>query len=322
MVLIDVCNGDADGLFAVLQLRLAEPAPAQLVTGRKHEIALLERVEPAPLAHITVCDISLDRNAKALARLLESGASVRYFDHHSAKELVPHPALTTWIDPNPALCTSLIVDRYLGGRFPAWAAAAAWGDNLAASAEALADRIGLDTEARSALRRLGESVNYNAYGDSDDDCLIAPARLYPKLARYRDPLDAIAGEPVLDELARRRDSDLEQAFALNPWRDSESGRIWLLPDAAWSRRVLGPFANLVANEDPARAHAVARIRADGALDISVRAPLARRRGADRLCGDFGGGGRAAAAAIEAMPPERFEAFVQAFAAASWGERSD
>ena len=42
---IDVFNGDADGLCALRQLRLAEPAASELVTGVKRDIALLERAE-------------------------------------------------------------------------------------------------------------------------------------------------------------------------------------------------------------------------------------------------------------------------------------
>ncbi len=319
MALIDVCNGDADGLFAMVQLRLAEPGPATLVTGRKHEIALLERVVAQSGDQITVCDISIDRNAAALSRLLAAGATVRYFDHHSAERRFEHPGLAAWIDTDPSQCTSLIVDRYLGGRFSAWAAAAAWGDNLAASAQALAARGGFDSETCEALKTLGESVNYNAYGDHDSDCLIAPAELYRLLARHRDPLDAVAAEPVLQALDLRRRDDLAQALALPPWREGATCRIWLLPDAGWSRRVIGPFANRMASDDPTRAHAVARERADGAIDISVRAPIARRRGADRLCAAFGGGGRAAAAAIEALPASRFEAFAYAFAGFAWGD---
>ena len=34
---------------------------------------------------------------------------------------------------------------------------------------------GFDRATCEALRTLGESVNYNAYGDHDDDCLMAPA---------------------------------------------------------------------------------------------------------------------------------------------------
>ncbi len=319
MALIDVCNGDADGLFALIQLRLAEPGESTLVTGRKHDIALLDRVQAAPGDRITVCDISIERNASALSRLLEQGASVLYFDHHVARVQPSHPALEAHIDTRSDVCTSLIVDQWLGQRFGRWAAAAAWGDNLAASAEALADRIGLATDERLALRELGESVNYNAYGETDADLMITPADLFARLRAYRDPLDAIAAEPVLGALKRQRADDLERAGSLKPWRDDAQGRLWLLPDAAWSRRVLGPFANLVAAEDPRRAHAVARERADGRLDISVRAPLQRRSGADVLCRAFGGGGRRAAGAIDALPASAFETFVAAFAVTRWGE---
>ena len=41
---IDVFNGDADGICALHQLRLAAPADSELVTGVKRDIALLERV--------------------------------------------------------------------------------------------------------------------------------------------------------------------------------------------------------------------------------------------------------------------------------------
>ena len=56
---IDVFNGDADGLCALHQLRLAEPAAAELVTGVKRDIALLERVAAAPGDLVTVLDVSL-----------------------------------------------------------------------------------------------------------------------------------------------------------------------------------------------------------------------------------------------------------------------
>ena len=66
----DVCNGDADGLCAVLQWRLHEPAEATLVTGLKREIALLQRVPPDAADEVLVCDLSLQRNRAALLQLL------------------------------------------------------------------------------------------------------------------------------------------------------------------------------------------------------------------------------------------------------------
>ena len=58
----DVFNGDADGLCVLHQLRLQNPAPAKLVTGVKHDIKLLDRVEASTGDHVTVLDISLDSN--------------------------------------------------------------------------------------------------------------------------------------------------------------------------------------------------------------------------------------------------------------------
>ena len=41
---IDVFNGDADGICALVQLRLAQPAQSKLVTGVKRDIQLLEHL--------------------------------------------------------------------------------------------------------------------------------------------------------------------------------------------------------------------------------------------------------------------------------------
>jgi hypothetical protein len=52
---------------------------------------------------------------------------------------------------------------------------------------------------------------------------------------------------------------------------------------------------------------------DGSLLVSVRAPLLNRNGSDTLCRQFpSGGGRAAAAGINALPEAQLDAFIQAF----------
>ena len=42
MTHFDVFNGDADGICALVQLRLATPIESVLITGAKREIALLQ----------------------------------------------------------------------------------------------------------------------------------------------------------------------------------------------------------------------------------------------------------------------------------------
>ena len=89
----DVFNGDADGLCALQQLRLANPKSSQRVTGPKRDIALLERVNAKAGDSVTVLDISMAQNYAALQRLLAVGANVAYFDHHHAGDVPAHPDL-------------------------------------------------------------------------------------------------------------------------------------------------------------------------------------------------------------------------------------
>src|SRR5471032_1390125 len=168
-VFYDVFNGDADGICALHQLRLAAPCASVLVTGAKRDIALLDRIDVQAGDTVTVLDISLARNAVALKQLLERGAMCRYFDHHFAGEIPAHPHLETYIDTAPGVCTSLLVDRYLEGRERVWAVVAAFGDNLAASALGAAATLSLNELQLAQLQELGECINYNAYGDSVDD---------------------------------------------------------------------------------------------------------------------------------------------------------
>ena len=94
----------------------------------------------------------------------------------------------------------------------------------------------------------------------------------------------------------------------------------VLPDEAWSRRVLGCLANELTNAQPQRAHAVLKLHGTGtgAYAVSVRAPLALPSGADALCRRFGGGGRARAAGIDHLPTADIERFLAAFASTRWG----
>ena len=317
--LIDVCNGDADGLCAVLQWRLHAPVPATLVTGLKRDIALLERVQARPGDEVLVCDLSMQRNRVALLRLLDQGARVRYFDHHAVSDIPVHPNLETHIELGSHVCTSLLMDRRLGGAYRAWASVGAYGDNLTEVADALGVAMGLDSDDRDRLRRLGEAINYNAYGENERDVHIAPARLFQTLIRYRDPLELLARESVAAQLDALRRADLGRAEAVCPLWQDDRGSVLVLPDAPWSRRVSGCLANELARSDPAKAHAVLTLGRDDAYLVSVRAPLCAAGGASELCKRFGGAGRAAAAGIDRLPAHELRRFVVEFAAARWGD---
>jgi len=132
----DVFNGDADGLCALTQLRLAQPRDAQLVTGVKRDIQLLKRVNSDADSRVTVLDVSLDKNRTELERVLETGASVFYCDHHFAGEIPQLDRLQTLVNTAPDVCTSLLINTHLRGQYLGWAVVGTFGDNLRESAEA------------------------------------------------------------------------------------------------------------------------------------------------------------------------------------------
>ncbi|MCM3468502.1 hypothetical protein M3643_13615, partial [Staphylococcus lugdunensis] len=138
---------------------------------------LLERVDARAGDLVTVLDVSHDQNRDACARLLRDGATVRYFDHHFAGALPDDPRFDAHIDTAADVCTSAIVNRYLGGRYVRWAIVAAFGDELPALGDALAREHGVDEAERCVLAELGLYLNYNAYGECVGDLHFDPAAL-------------------------------------------------------------------------------------------------------------------------------------------------
>jgi hypothetical protein len=312
MAFYDIFNGDADGLCSLHQLRLAEPRDAVLVTGTKREIALLSRVDASAGDRLTVLDIALDQNRSDLVRALEAGAHCLYFDHHFPGAIPTHPRLETHIEYKPDVCTSLIVDAYLGRRFTRWAVTAAFGDNLHDAARRAATPLGLPEIQLDTLRELGECLNYNAYGDSLADLYFHPADLYRRMQPYADPLAFVRGDGAFDTLRSGYAADMALAQAVVP-RVQELRR-WMvvLPDEPWSRRVSGALANELARLQPSRAHAVLVSKPEG-YSVSVRAPIDAPTGADALCRKFaGGGGRPAAAGINRLASAQLADFEGAF----------
>jgi hypothetical protein len=312
----DIFNGDADGICALHQLRLAQPRDATLVTGVKRDIRLLERVPARKGDRLTVLDISMRENAEALRRVLAAGAEVLYFDHHATGEVPAHPSLRAHLGKEAEVCTSLLVDGVLKGLHRAWAVVGAFGDNLAESALEAAAPLGLQPADLKRLRELGEALNYNAYGETLEDLHYDPADLYGAVSRYANPFEFIADEPVFEVLRSACADDMARAEETRHQATTPGAAAFVLPDAAWARRIQGIFANRQAVASPGRAHAVLVQLKGGGYKVSVRAPLTRPAGAEALCSRFPtGGGREAAAGINHLPETELKNFLREFARA-------
>ncbi len=311
---IDIFNGDADGICALHQLRSFNPVESQLVTGIKRDISLLDKVAATEGDVLTVLDISLDKNRVALLSLLDAGADITYFDHHFAGDIPLHPNFHAIIDTQTGTCTSLLVNKSLRGQYLAWAVVAAFGDNLLDSARQAAGSLNLSSDNNlEQLEKLGTCINYNGYGASLDDLFYHPAELYKKIKPYENPFDFIRDDDAFNVLLNGYEEDLSKAAAVASESDGDSSTVYILPDEKWARRVSGVYGNDLAQQHHDKAHAILTVKGEGVYQVSVRAPLKTKTGADTLCRQFAtGGGRQAAAGINALPESELAHFITSF----------
>ncbi|WP_338027450.1 DHH family phosphoesterase [Colwellia maritima] len=289
----DVFNGDADGIIALLQLHLSRDKPhpkdSILVTGVKRDISLLKNVDRNKATSVTVLDISLEKNVEALSQLLDKEIAIFYVDHHRTGELPKSKFLTTLIDTDANICTSLLVNNYLNNEFIYWAIAAAFGDNMQASAQALADKHNVSIEQQALLSELGVYINYNGYGRSIDDLHFHPAMLFKTLLDYANPFDLISeDDSIFYQLQAAYTADMEQAKQATILIDNDQLSAVQLADEPWARRVSGVFGNELANAAPNKAHVVVTLnetthKEAASYTISLRAPLNNKQGAGELC---------------------------------------
>ena len=315
----DVFNGDADGICALLQLRLEQPLVSTRITGIKRDIGLLDRVHAEPGDTVTVLDLSMIKNSAALRQLLDNGVVVDYIDHHAAGEIPDHPNLIATISEAPEVCTALLVNGRLRGAQVEWAITGAFGDNLDEPAQRLADKSGFQASHIAALKELGVCINYNGYGPSLDDLHFHPNVLYESLFEAERP-QAFLDSPTFRQLQQGYQQDLAASAALKPVVEEPAFAVYQLPDATWARRVSGVFSNDLVRAFPRRAHAVLTERDDDSFLVSVRAPFDRRMGAGTVCSQFEtGGGREAAAGINRLPADELGRLVNALAAEYSGQ---
>jgi|TARA_B110000967_G_scaffold46271_1_gene46622 hypothetical protein len=310
----DVFNGDADGICALLQLRFAEPREAQLVTGVKREIDLLNRVYPKADDRITVLDISLDKNREGLNRALDVGAQVFYVDHHFAGSVPASASLKSLINEAPDVCTSVLINHYLRGAYRDWAVVGTFGDNLKHTAAGLIKNLNFSAEQAELLENLGIYINYNGYGASLEELHFAPDELYSLLSQYRSPFDFVSDNSEnFQKLEQGYHQDIEAAQSTIPLVATDTIAAFVLPNESWARRVSGVYSNQLANDNPDRGHAVLTVKPNGNYLVSVRAPLNNKKGAAVLCMQFPtGGGREAAAGINDLPADMLANFLDQF----------
>ncbi len=312
MVHFDIFNGDADGIFSLIQLRKKQPRTSIKITGAKRDIQLVKNCQATEEDIVTVLDISMEKNQDALRHLLAQGTQVFYADHHRSGEIPDSESLKAHINLSADTCTSLIIDEYLQGQFRLWALAGAYGDNMIAKADQLARESGLSLEEASYLRELGTLINYNGYGNSIKDLHYHPADLFHELMEYSTPFELLDNDNspyfVLSDGYKK---DLERALACEPYFFNHLLKVFVLPNTASSRRISGALGNHCANQSPDKCHLILVENSDATYTLSMRAPLKQKQGADVICSQYPtGGGRAGAAGINKFQIEDLDELIK------------
>lgn len=303
-----VFNGDADGICAAHQYYLENQTQFQAVTGVKRDISLLKKIEKVENSEINVFDIAVEKNARWLNQLLGNNNRIQWFDHHISKELPAHSNLTYNIRTDVDVNTSLIVSQYLNKPQSPWAIVGLFGDNMQERASQIGRSIGFDEIQIQSLKRMGELLNYNAYGSSLEDLYFHPAAILEKLQPYLNPLEFIQNETLIDNLARGYEEDFKQIEQVE-WL---TRNIVLLPDQKWARRVIGDFAYQLVRNQPEQNFAVLLTIGDS-FQVSIRTSSSGKKNAGKFCMGFPtGGGRKGAAGINDLPIKQLDHFIREF----------
>ena len=276
-------NGDADGICSMVQWGLVYGIEGHRVTGVKRDIELLERVNPNPDDEIIVMDISLARNHARAVELSSQGFDITWFDHHLAGE--PIDGITTNVDTSANVCTARIVEKFLGVESD-WAQVALHGDGLSVHSN------------KPEFKELGELLNYNGYGADLSDLHFHPDDLLLLCLQAKTPQNFMETQAFMT-LKNGFESDLSNAKNI----ELNNG-YYLLPNEAWARRVVGVMAHRI-NESGDGPHVIAIDKGE-TLQVSIRGI----EGIGELCKMFGGGGRATAGGIDALPKSEITALMK------------
>ena len=307
----DFFNGDADGIISLHQFRLQFPRKSELFTGVKRDVKLLRDAVDIKNATFTVFDISLLSNSDYIEGILKNNNKVSWFDHHEPGDTDLGDNFSIRVDADPNCCTNILVDKFIDGLHRPWTICGAYGDNLHEQAEKLNPCFSEMTMLQ--LKEIGETLNYNGYGNEESDLTVHPKDVYLDIQKYRSPFQYRKLSEIYNKINTQMKSDETELNSSEILHTSETGNIILLPNTKASIRYSGIYSNKQTTDNPDKAFAILTEINDDNYRVSIRSPKNNPYEASTLALSFPtGGGREKAAGINELPKTELKKFIDKF----------
>ena len=307
----DFFNGDADGIISLHQFRLQFPRKSELFTGVKRDVKLLRHAVDIKNATFTVFDISLLSNSDYIEGILKNNNKVSWFDHHEPGDTDLGDNFSIRVDADPNCCTNILVDKFIDGLHRPWTICGAYGDNLHEQAEKLNPCFSEMTMLQ--LKEIGETLNYNGYGNEESDLTVHPKDVYLDIQKYRSPFQYRKLSEIYNKINTQMKSDETELNSSEILHTSETGNIILLPNTKASIRYSGIYSNKQTTDNPDKAFAILTEINDDNYRVSIRSPKNNPYEASTLALSFPtGGGREKAAGINELPKTELKKFIDKF----------
>lgn len=312
MIHYDIFNGDADGIVSLHQYRMHFPVKnTQLVTGVKRDVELLRHMKYVKHSRLTVFDISHKTNESYVDAILNNNNRITWFDHHQAGVYYPSNMFRLTFDTDPNVCTNMLVDSYVDGLYRPWTIVGAFGDNLHEQADKL--NPGFSDRNMGYLKEVGETLNYNGYGNTENDLNFHPKDVYLDLSKYDSPFDYRNKSEVYDTIHNQKCIDKHELSNSEVLYEGNAGKVVLLPRSDASVRYSGIYSNQLVTDNPLLAFLILTTVDENHYRVSIRSPKTRPTGADVLASNFEtGGGRAKAAGINMLHKSKLKLLIDLF----------
>lgn len=291
-------------------------------TGVKRDVELLRHAKNIESSNLFVFDVSMLTNEKYLQSLINGDNIIRWFDHHKMSDIENiRNSIVYKISTNPAHCTAMMVESYfdpvvLVAGLRSWVMCAAYGDNLHSTVQELNKDMspGRTKETLDIYKQIGETLNYNGYGNQESDLTVHPKDVFMDLCEYDEPVDYYNNSTVFKKINTQMKADAsELESTAQTLHESSVGDVILLPDSPASIRYSGVYSNLLSMGNRDKAFAILTMYDDNNYKISIRAPQNNPVGACDLALKFPtGGGREKAAGVNQLPTEKLDNFTEEF----------